>query len=148
MFYVFRDEQYRQLWAEMETFLQTMSSTSKMHGRVYNYLRGDPENDEENSNDSMSIQNESKLLCCVTVSHIIFNMVIETWFMSIPGQWTTQYENHADPCYYLPNLIVLYPCFNFLQSYINVSKSKIIVLIRMKMLEIFLQKPVFLPKAN
>ncbi len=54
-----RDEQYRQLWAEMETFLQTTSSTSKMHARVYNYLRGDPENDEENSNDSISTQNES-----------------------------------------------------------------------------------------
>jgi hypothetical protein len=55
-----RDEQYRQLWVEMESFLQTMSSTSKMHAKVYNYLRSDPENDEENSNDSMSIQNESK----------------------------------------------------------------------------------------
>jgi hypothetical protein len=44
----------------MESFLQTMSSTSKMHAKVYNYLRSDPENDEENSNDSMSIQNESK----------------------------------------------------------------------------------------
>ena len=60
--YVFRDEHYRQLWTEMETFLQTMSSVSKMHGRVYNYLRGDPEIDEENSNDSISIQNESKLV--------------------------------------------------------------------------------------
>ena len=75
MFYVIRDEQYRQLWAEMETFLQTMSSTSKMHGSVYNYLRGDPENDEENSNDSMSIQNESKLFCYITVSRRIMNII-------------------------------------------------------------------------
>lgn len=58
-----RAEQYQQLWAEMDTFLKITSTTSKMHARVYNYILGDPENDEENSNDSMSIQNESE--CCI-----------------------------------------------------------------------------------
>jgi hypothetical protein len=42
-----------------------------MHAKVYNYLRGDPENDEENSNDSMSIQNESKCYMYLHTNNIL-----------------------------------------------------------------------------
>ena len=55
-----RDEQYRQLWAEMESFLQSTSTTSKMHAKVLYYLRGDSENDEENSNGFTPIPTDSK----------------------------------------------------------------------------------------
>ncbi|XP_078356218.1 integrator complex subunit 13-like, partial [Oculina patagonica] len=35
-----REEQYRQVWAELETFLEAASKTSKMHEKVYECLRG------------------------------------------------------------------------------------------------------------
>eukprot|EP00794_Sanderia_malayensis_P006827 gene6827-7594_t len=38
-----REEQYRQLWAELETFIQEASRTSANHNKVYNCLHGSQE---------------------------------------------------------------------------------------------------------
>ncbi|XP_046853140.1 integrator complex subunit 13-like isoform X2 [Xenia sp. Carnegie-2017] len=54
-----RDEQYRQLWVELETFLRCSRLTSKMHAKLFNYLRNDVDIDEENLDDSITATNDN-----------------------------------------------------------------------------------------
>ena len=62
IFDFYSDEQYRQLWVELETFLRCSRLTSKMHAKLFNYLRNDVDIDEENLDDSITATNDSKSL--------------------------------------------------------------------------------------